>query len=73
MKTYTVKANDFLLGVRLPRKRAVDLIFAACVAAGEYRSRETITWELGDENPQRPLVEVDLPTGVLIESYRDDA
>ena len=35
MKTYTVKAGDFLLGIRQNRKAAVNLLFAASVGAGD--------------------------------------
>lgn len=72
-KTYTVKAGDFLLGVRQPRKRAVDLVFAACIAGNMFRSRRQIEEALDpSRNPNRPLIQVELPTGVVIESWRDD-
>lgn len=67
MKTYRVKADDFLLGTRVPRKRAIDLIFAAAVGAGGFISRE----EIGD------CIDAGLPSwqadsGVLLTCERDD-
>lgn len=49
--TYTVKCGDLLLGVRLPRKRAIDLAFAALVGAcgvtgAALPGRDDIRWSL---------------------------
>lgn len=83
MKTYTVKANDLLLGVRLPRKRAIDLLFAASVAANSKMGRDDFGYAMDSGSPQHlsvkwlsgehvACVHHVLPTGVRLTCKRDD-
>lgn len=72
-RTYTVRANAYLLAVRATRKQAIDLMFAASVAAATGTGhtpigRNDFKWSI----TQGGGVRTKLPNGTELTCERDD-